>query len=234
MINPLITFSFASTVFAVGLASIIKYVKLIPVLLVLSLISVLSPGASIVLASAVSSIVLGYFTRLMRRSIKQSVIPLTLLSLSLFAVVMYRNSSAYLFTLFTGIGASAGVGIAYAILMLGEGNIPPTLKHLLSLRFSVEPERIANYLAITVLSAALTLLVNELGGRGYAALSGFLAPFGLYAYFRLVRNRYALLTVYFAGAALTWLALTNAGINSLNNWFKFFNEVILTWEKNAL
>jgi len=234
VISSLITFSFVGIVFTLGLVSIIKYAKLFPIPLALSLISVLFPSANIVLASAVSSVVLGYFIRLIGRNVKQSLIPLTLLSLSLLAISTSRNSLAYLFTLFTGAGASAGAGIAYALLILGDASAPPTLKYLLNLRFLVKPEKIANYLTITILSAALTLIVSKLSSRGYAALSGFLAPLGLYTYFRLVKNRYALLTVYFVGAALALLALTNAEIQSLNKWIKFFNEVILTWEKNAL
>ena len=234
MINSLLTLTYSCSVFIVGLMTAFKYRKLLPALLISVFIPLPLRGAEEILAFGVSGIIFGYFIRLAKKSCRQVLIPLTLLSLSFLLVVTYQTSLAYLFTLSTGLGASTILGIAYSTLTLGESNTPPAIKHLTDLKLSVKPVKIVNYLTAAILTSAVTLLANYFGGGEYAAIVGLLTSIGLYAYFRFVKNKYALLTLYFIGCVLAWLALNNNGIQSFNNWIKFFNEVILTWEKNVL
>ena len=233
MVNSLITLIYAGTLFVTALVSITKFRKLMPLLLVLGLTSIPLPKAEIVLASSVTGIVLGYFINLFRNRIKHSIIPLTLASLGMLTAVTYHTNSAYLFTLFIGLGASAELGIAYSALVIGKVNTPQSLKYFTNLRISINPETVANYLTITLVSTVSTLIFSEAFGRGYATITGFLTPIGLYAFFKVIKNKYALLTAYFVGAAITWLALTNAGVQTLNNWIMFFNEVIYNWGRSA-
>jgi len=230
-VSLLLTYATSVLLFSISLLVVVKYERLIYMLLFLVLISLILPLPYLPLIFSVT----GFFVGSSINTFKTDRVGLIFVSVPIFSsllLCLYELSpTSIIFYTSVMLIAVILLSFSYAMLVVGRFRVSYISKVLPELRFVLTPEKIVNYLNLTIVGIASADLLNNFKlNPMVSSLIEIILLISLYIFYKNVKNKKVLLATYIGGAVLAYFMLTNISISQLNEWFKFVDKVIAAWE----